>query len=294
MINRQVAYSRKRNKPVDHLVALISMLMLKKRKINLDSLYPNFLIIGAQKCATTSLHNYLNYHPDLFMTFVKEDGLFLSKSDKRKISIYDDKKFLKKLMFFNYRNQKIIGSSPTFYSMAPDIGHDVPKRIYSVNPKMKFVYIVRNPFERIRSQYTHYVRDKKGKNVLKFDSYILNNMKTQKNCINRSCYYYQLMNYLDYFDISQFKIIAFEELIANTIKTTNEIISFVGLKVDDYKLNNFKTYNASKVIAKKSNIKFSRQCFDQFASKIKEDTINLETLIGRKFMWDLSNETWCL
>ena len=46
---------------------------------------PNFLIVGAAKCGTSSLHNYLNQHPDVFMpTYieglkVKEPRFLISK-----------------------------------------------------------------------------------------------------------------------------------------------------------------------------------------------------------------------
>jgi hypothetical protein len=38
---------------------------------------PNFLLIGANKAGTTSLHKYLNQHPDVFPTSIKEPMLFL-------------------------------------------------------------------------------------------------------------------------------------------------------------------------------------------------------------------------
>ena len=37
---------------------------------------PNFLVIGAAKSGTTSLHEYLNEHPDVFMSPIKEPGFF--------------------------------------------------------------------------------------------------------------------------------------------------------------------------------------------------------------------------
>ena len=37
---------------------------------------PNFFILGAPKCGTTSLHNYLNQHPDIYMSYKKEPHYF--------------------------------------------------------------------------------------------------------------------------------------------------------------------------------------------------------------------------
>ena len=36
---------------------------------------PNFLIVGAAKCGTSSLHNYLNQHPDIFMPSYNKKGM---------------------------------------------------------------------------------------------------------------------------------------------------------------------------------------------------------------------------
>ena len=38
---------------------------------------PNFLVIGAAKTGTTSLHNYLGQHPEIFMSEIKEPGFFV-------------------------------------------------------------------------------------------------------------------------------------------------------------------------------------------------------------------------
>jgi hypothetical protein len=40
---------------------------------------PNFLIVGAAKCGTSSLHNYLAYHPQIFMSKVKEPRFISSQ-----------------------------------------------------------------------------------------------------------------------------------------------------------------------------------------------------------------------
>ena len=35
---------------------------------------PNFLIVGAAKSGTSSLHNYLNQHPDIFLPSFDDNG----------------------------------------------------------------------------------------------------------------------------------------------------------------------------------------------------------------------------
>jgi hypothetical protein len=43
---------------------------------------PNFLIIGAAKCGTTALYNYLNQHPQIYMSPYKEPRFFALEGEK--------------------------------------------------------------------------------------------------------------------------------------------------------------------------------------------------------------------
>ena len=46
---------------------------------------PHFIIIGAGKCGTTSLHNYLNQHPQIYICPIKETNFFLNEEVKQKL-----------------------------------------------------------------------------------------------------------------------------------------------------------------------------------------------------------------
>ena len=43
---------------------------------------PTFFVIGAAKCGTTSLHEYLDLHPDISMSDVKEPSYFLERTGR--------------------------------------------------------------------------------------------------------------------------------------------------------------------------------------------------------------------
>src|SRR5215213_7901739 len=44
---------------------------------------PNFFIVGAQKAGTTSLHHYLDQHPQVYMSPVKEPFFFDHEIDSK-------------------------------------------------------------------------------------------------------------------------------------------------------------------------------------------------------------------
>jgi hypothetical protein len=50
------------------------------KKNNAPSVLPNFLIVGAAKCGTTSLYHYLRQHPDVYMSPVKEPRFFSDRA----------------------------------------------------------------------------------------------------------------------------------------------------------------------------------------------------------------------
>lgn len=97
---------------------------------------PNLFIIGAMKSGTSSLHNYLSSHPDIFMSQVKEPMHFSredmwSKGNDDYLGLFADAK-----------NEKYLGESSTEYTKLP-FRDGVAKRLYEFNPEAKLIYIAR-------------------------------------------------------------------------------------------------------------------------------------------------------
>ena len=99
------------------------------------------------KCGTTSLHNYLNLHPEIYMQEEKELDYFIEKRNYKKgLNWYKSK--------FNSKNSKILGESSPYYTKYP-LFKDVPKNIFNLIPDIKMIYIVRDPITRLISHYKH-------------------------------------------------------------------------------------------------------------------------------------------
>ena len=106
-----------------------------------DYTAPNLIILGSQKSGTTSLHNYLNKHPDIFMSHFKEPGYFLDKNNtiventsrnKIRLNLTDEE--LLCILRIGYKGEKYFGESSTYYSMSPIIGSEVPENIKKASP----------------------------------------------------------------------------------------------------------------------------------------------------------------
>lgn len=176
---------------------------------------PDFMIIGAMKSGTTSLHAYLGKHPDIFMSKTKE------------IHYFADEKYLNyDLQWYKNHfvsNKKLVGTSPQNYTKRHhEFYKNIPERISKDIPKVKLIYILRDPIERYKS---HILENYFGesKNI------ILNNINT-KHFEKTGLYYYQLQEYLKYFDLSQIHILTMENLKNNRLQTLNNIFQFLGVE----------------------------------------------------------------
>src|SRR3712207_3099155 len=100
------------------------------------------------KCATTSLHYYLNLHPQISMSEKKELDFFVREKHWDKgVEWY-------KSNFHGNGETKIYGEASPNYTLHP-IFSGVPERMYSVVPEAKLIYVVRDPIDRMISHYIH-------------------------------------------------------------------------------------------------------------------------------------------
>ena len=112
---------------------------------------PDFIILGAQKCGTTSLFHLLNRHPHVERAALKESRYF----DKH----FDEGSEWYRLHFPPPRwkdgRRSITGEASTKYLLHPR----VPERIAKVVPQARLIVLLRNPVDRAYSQYQHWVRN---------------------------------------------------------------------------------------------------------------------------------------
>jgi hypothetical protein len=181
---------------------------------------PNFLIVGAAKCGTSSLHKYLDQHPDIFMSKVKEPRFISSqvsqfplngpgdhKVEAWYVKNYDD--YVK--LFEGAEQYPVVGesSADTLYFYKKTI--PVIKQ-YLGDPKI--IIMLRNPVKRAFSAYQHLVRDLREdlsfEDGLKEEpNRIANNWELIYHYRTASLYYDSVKAFIDNF--SSVKIILTEE-----------------------------------------------------------------------------------
>jgi len=130
---------------------------------------PNFLIVGAAKSGTSSLHNYLNQHPEVFMPSYNSEGMkvkeprFLIKDlVKHRLhnGVWTWEEY--KSLFNDVIDEKAIGESTVLYlyyykdaikNIKEKLGNDV-----------KIIIMLRNPADRAYSAFQHVSRGFKEQN----------------------------------------------------------------------------------------------------------------------------------
>jgi len=109
---------------------------------------PDFILIGAMKSATSTLHEQLARQPGVFMSTPKEPNFF-SNDDvfDRGIDWYAS-------LFADAEPGDLCGESSTHYTKLPTHPRTV-ERVCKAIPRARFVYVMRHPIDRLRSQYVH-------------------------------------------------------------------------------------------------------------------------------------------
>jgi len=198
-------------------------------------IWPNFIIVGAQKTGTTALYDYLKQHPQVFMPKLKEPGFFRSFVPPGVFPepIREKKEYLS--LFQDVKGEVAIGEASGMYLDDPG----TPKLIREAIPNCQIIIVLRDPVERT---YSDYLQMKRGgrekqtfsevirKNIVNIkDGPFLTNRKISKY-VRGSFYAEKIKLYLDVFGKDKVKIIISEEFLKNVKSTVKNILNFLGIE----------------------------------------------------------------
>lgn len=103
---------------------------------------PTFFILGAPKCGTTALAQYLSSHPDIFLSLPKEPHFFDAGFDRGM------DRYLKE-HYSGWRDERAAGEATPSYLSVPYVA----ERIHQEVPHAKLIVLLRNPIERAFSSW---------------------------------------------------------------------------------------------------------------------------------------------
>ncbi|HEX4267616.1 MAG TPA: sulfotransferase [Steroidobacteraceae bacterium] len=180
---------------------------------------PNLFIIGAMKSGTTSLHEYLDTHPQIAMSQEKEPGYFVEELGLHK----GEEWYLSR--WERHGEYRYYGESSTHYTKLP-VFQGVPERLFRFNPEARLIYIMRNPFDRVISHYWHALRDQYHGGELRP---LLNAVKEDPGYLAFSDYATQLEPYFERFGREAILTLTFEALIEDPQGEVDRIYRWLGL-----------------------------------------------------------------
>lgn len=253
---------------------------------------PDFLIIGAQRCGTSSLYKYLGAHPQIAPSLRKETEYFSTRFTEGEAWYRSH---------FPLRIQGKLRSRRSFEA-TPDYMLDprAAERAHELVPEARIIAMVRSPTERAYSQYHHNRRH--GHEPLSFDDALAaepdrvegeyDRLLTDPEYralplrrhayVGRGMYAQQLENWLGTYGADRVLVERFEDLIDSPDRTLSRIERFVG--VDDWVPPSFA--NHSYGMAGRSSSEPMSDNARQHLSKIFETpNRRLEELLGKPMGW---------
>lgn len=252
---------------------------------------PDFILIGAQKCGTTSLFHYLGQHLQLAPSFGKEVHFFDGGLDPRVDNFAKGQAWyrahfpLKKHMS---AQNKTFEASP-FYIFNPQ----APKRIADLTPEVKLIAVLRNPTERAISHYFHEKRKQRDplpifeallEEERRLDSVLQNEDYKHRVFIHhsyksRGLYRKQLERYLEHFPPSQMLVLNSEKLFTEPDETLKRVFTFVGVD-PGFMVKDLKPRN---VASNRSQVE--PEVYEYLTSYFRPHNQALYDLLGENFGW---------
>ncbi len=181
----------------------------------MDATLPNFVIIGAMKCATSTLHEQLARQPGIFMSEPKEPNFFSNDEIYAKgLSWYQ-------ALFTAGRDQELRGESSTHYTKLPTYPKTLA-RMRALLPSLKMVYVMRHPIDRLIS---HYVHDWSERLI---DTPLESAVDSHPQLIDYGCYYRQLAPFIETYGRQNILPVFLERLQRDPQAELERVCRFLG------------------------------------------------------------------
>jgi len=211
---------------------------------------PDFFIVGAPKCGTTSLYYYLRQHPEIFLPDYKEPHYFGKDLKKRSNEFIDnDDEYLS--LFKDAKSNQKIGEGSTFYLYSKS----APREIKDYNPGAKIIIMLRNPIDFLHSLHAQFLfsgneDESDFKEALNLEEDRIQGKKLPKNIDMLDKIYYrkhafripgQIQSYLRIFGDENVAVIILDDLHKNPGQCYIKILKLLNVDTNftpDYSIQN--------------------------------------------------------
>jgi hypothetical protein len=193
---------------------------------------PNLLVIGAPKCGTTTLHEMLSYHDQIYMSREKEPAYFSADHRYRRgIEWYADE------FFCGADGYRWRGESTPWYLYSAEAAERV---FHDLGPSIRLIVALRDPSSRALSMYWDQVKVGAERRPLdialghELMGHVPN--KIENAYVAGGRYSMHIQEWLRWFQSNQFHLVVFERLIADPAREIGGLLRFLDLDSHDAEL----------------------------------------------------------
>ena len=275
-------------KPLRKLFKVKDKQMFSYHKYPLNFLRrsPDFIIIGSQKAATSSLHSYLSEHSHIYPSLVKELHFFNMHYDR-------GMNYFKSFFPIGHKDKLTFETTPDYidHPLAPQLCHQH-------FPNVKLILTVRDPVKRAFSHFNFVQgwdekeskltfedglakekeRMEKAHELMKTDRYNSAIMFSYYGYTRKGEYARHLENWLKYYSLENIHIIDFEDIKKNIDQVIENLCSFIGIPVEPVKSE--KRENVTRY-----NSEMDSETKEKLVKHFADHNRQFFQLIGKEFLW---------
>lgn len=268
---------------------------------------PDFVIIGGQRCGTTSLYYYLLRHPCIAPSCTKEihffDYHFAQGLDWYRAQF---PMMMQKYLARQIRKRALItGEASPSYIFHPH----APTRMAQLLPYAKIIVLLRNPVDRAYSHY--WLETLTGNETLSFenalaqeqsrlegeharilaDEHYYGHAHRHYSYLTRGIYADQLQHWMRYYPKEQFLILRSEDLYSNAQTVIKQTLAFLDVPFNNKVI--YRQYRQYRIPTKQGHKMERRppsmnsQLRQYLLAYFKPHNAHLAALIGQDFHWDV-------
>lgn len=227
---------------------------------------PDFLVLGAARSATTSLHYYLEQHPAVTMSTIKEPNFFaFDHSEQPPEPLIDprspivgksvtDRSAYERLFAHAGEGDAVGEASPLYLYV-----RESPGQIADLVPEPRLIAVVRNPVDRAYSHWLHIRRDHQATAMEGFRAACEAEMASGRgytpyagasHVLRMGLYDEQIERYVETFGRDRLLVLTYETLVADPAPELRRICDHLGIA--RHRFDTGVRYNRSGVAANRA------------------------------------------
>jgi hypothetical protein len=256
---------------------------------------PDFLLIGGQRCGSTSLHRYLSRHPAVGMAFRKEVSFFDANwtRGERWYRAHFPSALSRQLTQRRSGGAFMAGEATPYYVFHPA----VPARVRQLLPDVRLILLLREPVARAWSGWQ--LQRELGTEPLTFEEAITAEPRRLEgeerrllddpayrsrahrhySYVARGMYAEQLDRWLQFFSRDQLLVLESSDLFLRPAQTMTRVHDFLGL--DDEPSESFPV--AQNAI---SRSRLPPAAAERLRERFREPNERLFSMLGQRWAWN--------